>query len=61
MLVDAASLYFRAFFGVPEKTLEKWYYDYVQRLDRQEPLRPIRTLGVDELSLKNGTGSSASC
>lgn len=50
-----------AFFGVPDKTLEKWYYDYVQRLERQEPLQPIRTLGIDELSLKNGTGSSASC
>jgi transposase len=55
--VSAAS----AFFGVPEKTLEKWYYDHVRRLERQGPLRPIRTLGVDELSLKNGTSSSASC
>jgi transposase len=44
-----------AFLGVPEKTLEKWYYDYVER-QRQQPaaLRPIRQLGIDELRLKKG-------
>jgi transposase len=50
-----------AFFGVPAKTLEKWYYEHVQRLARPNPLQPLRTLGVDELSLKNGTDSTASC
>jgi transposase len=43
-----------AFFGVPEKTLERWYYDYVER-QRQAPAgtaRPIRQLGLDELSFK---------
>ena len=43
-----------AFLGVPEKTLEKWYYDYVER-QRQAPaapLQPIRQLGIDELALK---------
>jgi transposase len=49
-----------AFFGVPEKTLEDWYYDYLER-QRQQPARtakPIRSLGIDELSLKKGTGST---
>ena len=49
-----------AFFGVPEKTLEDWYYDYLER-QRQQPSRvakPIRSLGIDELSLKKGTGST---
>jgi transposase len=50
-----------AFLGVPEKTLSRWYYDYVQRqLDRPpgEVARPIKSLGIDELSLKKSTGSS---
>ena len=41
-------------FGVPEKTLEGWYYDYVAR-QRQKPpavLRPIHCLGIDEISVK---------
>lgn len=43
-----------AFFGLPEKTLEKWYYDYVER-QQQAPataLQPIRQIGIDELALK---------
>jgi transposase len=47
-----------AFCGVPEKTLEGWYYDYLRR--RQEVPqagKPIRSLGIDELSLKKGTGN----
>ena len=43
-----------AFLGVPEKTLERWYYDYVER-QRQAPaaaLQPITQLGIDELALK---------
>jgi transposase len=47
-----------AFLGVPEKTLEKWYYDYVER-QRQTPSpppRPIQQLGIDELKLTCGSG-----
>ena len=50
-----------AFLGVPEKTLSRWYYDYVQRrLDRPEAEKalPVKSLGIDELSLKKSTGSS---
>ena len=49
-----------AFFGVPEKTLEHWYYDYIQR-QTQTPapsLKPIESLGIDELSLKKSIVSS---
>jgi transposase len=49
-----------AFLGVPEKTLEKWYYDYVER-QRQAPaaaLQPIAQLGIDELTLKKKPASS---
>ena len=52
-----------AWVGVAPKTLEHWYYDYLQR-QQQRPagdLAPIRSLGIDELSLKKGTASSASC
>jgi transposase len=47
-----------AFLGVPEKTLEKWYYDHVER-QRQTPptpARPIQQLGIDELKLTRGSG-----
>jgi hypothetical protein len=49
-----------AYLGVPEKTLERWYYDYVERKAQQPPadLKPIKSLGIDELSLKKSTGSS---
>jgi len=49
--------------GVAEKTAERWYYDHLERR-REEPakdLAPVRSLGIDELSLKKGTGSSAAC
>lgn len=57
------------FAGVAEKTAERWYYDYLERR-RTEPaastgsgpakdLQPIRCLGIDELSLKKDTASSA--
>jgi hypothetical protein len=48
--------------GIKEWAL--WYYDYLQR---QQPssvgpaLKPIRQLGIDELSLKKSTGSSSPC
>jgi transposase len=49
-----------AFFGVPEKTLEGWYYDYLERQRHQgaQAAKPIRSLGIDELSLKKDTGST---
>jgi len=51
------------FFGIPEKTAEGWYYHYLER-KRKEPARrlePVRSLGIDELSLKKDTGNSAAC
>ena len=50
------------FFKVPEKTLEGWYYGYVERQQQratQTPTGPIRRIGIDELSLKKSTGSSS--
>ena len=51
-----------AFYQIPEKTLERWYYEWVQQ-QRQMPdedaaLKPIRSLGIDELSLKKSTANS---
>ena len=49
------------FFGLPEKTVEGWYYAYVER-KRKNPgpdLQPVKSLGIDELSLKKNTGNSA--
>ena len=51
-----------AYLAVAPKTLERWYYQYVQRRQRPEgTLQPIRSLGIDELSLKKDTGNSAAC
>jgi transposase len=48
------------FFAIPEKNLERWYYDYLERQQQaQVPPSPIRRLGIDELSLKRGTDSSS--
>ncbi len=49
-----------AFLGVPQKNLQRWYYDYVERQNQQPPvdLKPIKSLGIDELSLKKSTDSS---
>lgn len=49
-----------AFLGVPQKNLERWYYDYVEGKTKApvEGLKPIQSLGIDELSLKKSTGSS---
>lgn len=43
-----------AFLGLPEKNLERWYYDYVERNNRESAanFKPIKRLGIDELSLK---------
>jgi transposase len=50
-----------SFLGVPENTLARWYYDYIERR-HQVPIgpeaQPIRQLGIDELSLKKSTVSS---
>jgi hypothetical protein len=63
-LVDQSDISSAArFFGVPEKTAEGWYYEQVKR-KQQEPrpsLEPVRSLGIDELSLKKDTGNSAAC
>ena len=50
-----------AFYGVPERTLGHWYYDYLQRRQqtRDPAVKPIRRLGIDELSLKKNIGSSS--
>lgn len=50
-----------AFYGVPERTLGRWYYDYLQRRQPSngEGFKPIRHIGIDELSLKKNIGSSS--
>jgi transposase len=50
-----------AFFGLPEKTLEHWYYAYVERRPTARPSDPIRSLGIDELARKKNAGVSAAC
>lgn len=50
------------FLGVAEKTLDDWYYDYVARQQQQvvnTAAKPIRRLGIDEVSLKKSTASSS--
>jgi transposase len=50
------------FLKVPESSLGRWYYDYLERRQQQSagpPPRPIQQLGIDELSLKKSTGSSS--
>jgi transposase len=62
-LIDCADVANAArFFRVPEKTLEGWYYDYLER--KQHPVatasgEKIRRLGIDELSLKKDTDSTS--
>jgi len=48
------------FLDVPEKTLSRWYYAYIGRPTQQPPtpLQPIKSIGIDELSLKKSTVSS---
>jgi len=49
-----------ALYGVPERTMARWYYDYIQRRQQQPlkaPLKPIESIGIDELSQKKGTAS----
>jgi hypothetical protein len=50
------------FFGIPEKTLEGWYYAFIERQQQRATEAapgPIRRIGIDELSLKKGTDSSS--
>ena len=49
------------FFGVAEKTLEAWYYQHLERKTQTLASLPIRSMGIDELSLKKNTGSFAAC
>ncbi len=53
------------FLAVPEKTAERWYYAHLERRQRAAAaaadLKPIRSLGIDELSLKKSAASSAAC
>ena len=49
------------FFGVPEQTLARWYYDFVERrrIVSNAALKPVRHIGIDELSLKKNIGNSS--
>jgi transposase len=49
------------FFGIKEKNLERWYYDYIERHRQtvETPKGKIRRIGIDELSLKKSTDSSS--
>ena len=58
------------FFAIAPKTAEGWYYGHLHRKRQaaaasssspSSVLQPVRSLGIDELSLKKGTGSSAAC
>lgn len=51
------------FFAIPEKTAEGWYYAYLERKasNPQPHLQPVRSLGIDELSLKKDSVNSAAC
>lgn len=48
-------------FGVPKRTMARWYYDYIQRQQQEPlaaPLKPIESIGIDELSQKKNIDSS---
>ena len=49
------------FLRVPEKTLQRWYYDWVERQQQttSTSAQPITRIGIDELSLKKSTGNSS--
>jgi len=49
------------FFGLPEQTLARWYYDYIERRRGapNEALKPITRIGIDELSMKKNIGNSS--
>jgi hypothetical protein len=63
-LVDRSDVSSAAlFFGLPQKTVEGWYYQHAKAKQSQPrpQLEPVRSLGIDELSLKKDTGNSAAC
>jgi transposase len=45
-----------ALLAVPERTLQDWYYAYVERQRRAPatPVQPIQKLGIDELHINTG-------
>lgn len=47
------------FFKIPQKTLEEWYYAFVERQQQTASAATgvIRRIGIDELSLKKSTDS----
>lgn len=49
--------------GIAEKTAQDWYYRYLERKQKEPAprLEPVRSLGIDELSLKKDSASSAAC
>ena len=49
------------FLGIAEKTAEDWYYDYLRRKQKEpsKDLQPIVSMGIDEISLKKDSASSA--
>jgi transposase len=51
------------FFVIPEKTASGWYYAYVERVRRTPApdLKPVRSLGIDELSIKKDAVNSVAC
>ena len=51
------------FFQIPQKTAEGWYYAFIERKAQQsaKTYQAVRSLGIDELSLKKDTASSAAC
>lgn len=51
------------FFGLSASTLARWYYAYTERLasNPTSKVKPITTLGIDELSQKKSIGSSSLC
>jgi transposase len=50
-----------AFLGVPERTLGDWYYAYLQRRPHPngQKVKPVRRLGIDELSVKKKASTTS--
>jgi transposase len=49
------------FFAIAEKTAEDWYYDHLRKKQKEpaKNVQPIRAIGIDEISLKKDSASSA--
>ena len=51
------------FFGVPEKTAERWYYDHLEQrrasAGAAKGLQPVTSLGIDEISTKKDIAATA--